>query len=277
MKYFKNIKNFHFSGVQKRNKMDIPHKTTSDQTEIDNDSLAYQKENTKQKSKRGRRKKIRTPNQHVIYNQQNYINEFYPNCADVTFSEDQAHIFNYRNEHSSFSNEHFDKFIQRRECIMAQLQKDQMQVMNPHIIPFQSREHAIDSLSSYHIFSQPSHDDLVFDFSPRYTDLFNDIQCVTESLRNTLDEHDKSINQNIVVDLLLTEEQKYIVTKYNEYLKNKKKKLKMAQKQTTPKPVKPARPSPRIRKEDRLKVKLKTSEIKPTSTIAVLRLLQYDK
>lgn len=246
-------------------------KTTSEQNEIDNDSLVHQKENQKQKDRRGRRKKTRPSNQHIDeFNFSNqHINEYTSNCKEIPSQEDQNNHFHYRNDQNILTNEHFDQLLQRRENILAQLQKDQIQVMNPQIIPFQNRQHAIDALSAYHIFSQPSHDDLVYNFSPSYTNLFNDIQDVTESLRNTLEEHDRTVNENIVVDLLLTEEQKYIVTKYHEFVKNKKKRTKISQKQTTPRP---ARSLPRIRKEDRLKIKLRVSEIKQTDTIAVLRL-----
>ncbi|KRH94267.1 hypothetical protein M153_3160006898 [Pseudoloma neurophilia] len=252
--------------------MDMTEKSTSENGEINGDLSVYQKENQKQKG--GRKRKMNSEPSHEDFNRY-HTDQFHDprhGYQEIQqYQEESAIIPPHLNHHESMPG-NIDHLMYRQERIMNRLYRDQMHVMNPEIVPFQNREHAIDILSSYHIFSQPSYDDLVFNFSPRYDDLPEDVKNVTESIKNTLNEHENLLGQNIVMDLLLTEEQKYIVTKYGEFLKNKKKKAK-----TTPRPINPkprsARPSPRMKKEDRLKVKLKFSELKEESnTLVTLKL-----
>lgn len=243
--------------------MDLAEKSTSENAETDVDLSIHQKENQKQKGRRGRKKKIR-PENDVIENMNSYKNK--PEIFDL---DDTKNSQNFKNTlHTAPLDDHLNNFLYRRKKILDQLYKDHMQVMNPDITPFHNAKHAYEYLLPYHIFSQPSYDDLVFEMSPKYTDLTEDVKNVTECIYNTIDEHEKTLDQNIVMDLLLTEEQKYIVSKYSAYLKNKKKKIKL-----TPKPImsKNTTSTRLFKKNDRYKVMLKTKNISPTETRVILR------
>lgn len=148
----------------------------------------------------------------------------------------------------------------RREKIMNSLYHDQHFVTQPKIIPFQDKQHAFNMLLPYHIFSTPSTDDILFEESVKNENLYENIEQTIENVQNILNDHEQTKKQNIVIDLLITEEQKYLANKLSELLRNNKKK-------STKPPVKKAR-----RKIDKCLVKLKVKNAKVPETRVVLRM-----
>lgn len=247
-------------------------KSTFDSAENEINHLTQQRENGKQKAKGGRRKKLRTDEEQMEFDQ-----NFNQNIPENT-QENLPESFNLQNMHqvnemtndlNQLNDGHFSNFLFKREKIMSRLYKDQMQVMNPALVPFYNLEHAKECLIPYHIYNNPSYDDLIFELSPKYENLLKDVENVTNSIYNTLNEHEMGLKQNIVMDLLLTEEQKYIVNKYGDFMKNRKKKTK-----PSPRPAPSRQPKASkkfIDDESRYKVKLKTKGILPTETLVILR------
>lgn len=155
--------------------------------------------------------------------------------------------------------DNIDHIISRRERILNFLYKDQYQLTHPDIRPFENIKHVYEYLLPYHIYNSPSYDDLLFMCSKENRHLMEEVRKVTTKVFTTLSSYDSAEDDNIVIDLLLTEEHKYFTGRLCEYLKEKKKRPR----RTAP---------PRKRRKNNYVVKLNIKNLKPRETKVVLRL-----
>ncbi|KAK1350839.1 hypothetical protein CWI37_1369p0020 [Hamiltosporidium tvaerminnensis] len=116
--------------------------------------------------------------------------------------------------------ENISCLVQRREKILSFLCKEQYQLTNPDLHPFINENHAYECLLPYHIYSLPLYEDLLFFNSREDPTLLDRTVNLMDEFENILlnfyDEID--FEPDIIVDLLLIEEDRYIFNKLHTFL-----------------------------------------------------------
>lgn len=249
--------------------MNLTQKSTNESESVENDLSIHQKENLKIKSKKSRRIKRKITSEYSMDDQQDGNTARNDNSPENSIFDTVNSNFSSHygfNDNMSHSNEHsIDNILNKREKIMNSLQKEQFQIANPDLRPFRNAEHACEALLPYHIYSKPSYDDYLYKFSLPNDKLYNELDNIVESVNNTLMNVQELNEHNSVIDLLLTEEQRFLMTKYSEYLRNKKKRIRrpVAQRKTI---------TTKQRRQNQLIVKIRLKEVKLTNTKVILRL-----
>ncbi|ELA46730.1 hypothetical protein VCUG_01756 [Vavraia culicis subsp. floridensis] len=211
--------------------------------------------------RRGRKKKLHTSTD--ISSAHNLADQAQSGTRKGAVDEHDADAFlSDRTDQSASLVDNIDHIICRRERILNFLYKDQYQLTHPDIRPFENTKHVYEYLLPYHIYNAPSYDDLLFRYSHSNEKLMDEIREITERITHTLHDYECADDDNIVIDLLLTEEQKFLTGRLSEYLREQKRK---PRKSTVPKK----------RRKNSSVVKLNVKGAKTKDTKVKLRLETY--
>lgn len=128
---------------------------------------------------------------------------------DSHFQSDRPLYINRLGDSREFGN-FYDVVQERKERILAFLQKDVLQITNPDLRSFVDVKHAYESLIPYHLFSKGLYEDQVFN----NTDILPEIdykECL-DCFDDILDLYDRPLveQHGLVSELLLFYEQRYI-------------------------------------------------------------------
>ncbi|ELQ76929.1 hypothetical protein THOM_0068 [Trachipleistophora hominis] len=203
-------------------------------------------------SRRGRKKKQHSSMD--ISGAHNWAGRSHSGSRKNMVDEHDADAFlSDRTEQSASLVDNIDHIICRRERILNFLYKDQYQLTHPDIRPFENTKHVYEYLLPYHIYNAPSYDDLLFRYANDNDKLMDEIKEVTQRIGRTLHDYECVNDDNIVIDLLLTEEQKFVTSRLSEYLKERKRK-----------PRKSAAPKRRKKSSSIVKLNVKSAKMKDT-------------
>ncbi|EPR79791.1 hypothetical protein SLOPH_1203 [Spraguea lophii 42_110] len=142
--------------------------------------------------------------------------------AENKYEEIEAEI--EHSDHSHIENKpskHIQSLITRRDKILAFITKEQKQITNPDYRPFNNVKSAMENIYPYHIFHAKSHEDIAF-LNSKDKDVRKYAEDTITNVYKFLEEEDnKEFNDyNTAVDIIMKEEEVYILKKLKEYIRN---------------------------------------------------------